>query len=476
MNSIARLSDEINKAILATPLDDDEADKEKLANARGRASSATLRHYNRRRSSYSASSLSSLSSKPTEKEVPTRNEKPKHANIMRVVVYWIRVFLKRIYTFFVHSARVFLYHFLNEEKEFTLASFFWGLCRFVFFPVLLSYKRREMLPPQPSVRRPRFYSSYSYPSSHQDPAYSSFKRHRSSNSYSSSSNGNHVRFQPSIAEEEISFNSFSNSLNSEEDVCVSPMKPKEVSLMGKANSNRSGHSHQPQSTQFSPPANDNISKLPSSFTIVNDPLKSPSSSRLRIRNITLCADKIPRPLLNSKLPRKTLVLDLDETLIHSVSRGSRTTSGQPIEVHVPGEHPILYYIHKRPHLDYFLSNVSQWFRLILFTASVQPYADPIIDYLERDKKIFAKRYYRQHCALVDSSFVKDISICNIHLSRIMIIDNSPASYNAHKENAIPIEGWISDPSDVDLLNLLSFLHALQYVHDVRDLLGLRLAK
>lgn len=41
------------------------------------------------------------------------------------------------------------------------------------------------------------------------------------------------------------------------------------------------------------------------------------------------------------------------------------------------------------------------------------------------------------------------------------------------DNAIPIEGWINDPTDNDLLHLVPLLEALQYVMDVRALLALR---
>ena len=41
------------------------------------------------------------------------------------------------------------------------------------------------------------------------------------------------------------------------------------------------------------------------------------------------------------------------------------------------------------------------------------------------------------------------------------------------DNAIPIEGWINDPTDNDLLHLVPILEALQYVTDVRALLSLR---
>ena len=71
---------------------------------------------------------------------------------------------------------------------------------------------------------------------------------------------------------------------------------------------------------------------------------------------------------------KTLILDLDETLIHSMSRGGRIGSGHMVEVRLNTtyvgaggqqslgpQHPILYYVHKRPHCDEFLRKVSPCF-------------------------------------------------------------------------------------------------------------------
>ena len=89
----------------------------------------------------------------------------------------------------------------------------------------------------------------------------------------------------------------------------------------------------------------------------------------------------PRPLIprrqpsftlsdspNGKLGQKTLILDLDETLIHSMAKGGRMGTGHMIEVRLntvgPGgntigpSHPILYWVNKRPHCDDFLRRVS----------------------------------------------------------------------------------------------------------------------
>ncbi|KAI4228986.1 MAG: hypothetical protein L6R36_001223 [Xanthoria steineri] len=227
-------------------------------------------------------------------------------------------------------------------------------------------------------------------------------------------------------------------------------------------------------------------------------IKSPTSPASSMRmTIYPRAPAPPRPLIPprqssystsrssaSRVAQKTLVIDLDETLIHSLAKGGRMSSGHMVEVKLNTtvgyggatlgpQHPILYYVHKRPHCDDFLRKVCKWYDLVVFTASVQEYADPVIDWLEQEKKYFSRRYYRQHCTFRNGAYIKDLSSVEPDLSKVMIIDNSPLSYIFHEDNAIPIEGWINDPTDNDLLHLVPLLEALQYVMDVRALLALR---
>ena len=149
------------------------------------------------------------------------------------------------------------------------------------------------------------------------------------------------------------------------------------------------------------------------------------------------------PSSSSQLPQKTLVIDLDETLIHSLAKGGRMSSGHMVEVKLSSpvgfggttlgpQHPILYYVHKRPHCDEFLRKVCNWYKLVVFTASVQEYADPVIDWLEQERSFFAGRYYRQHCTFRNGAYIKDLSSVESDLSRVMILDNSPMSYIFHE--------------------------------------------
>lgn len=206
------------------------------------------------------------------------------------------------------------------------------------------------------------------------------------------------------------------------------------------------------------------------------------------------------PLLRNpdkRKKKKVLILDLDETLIHSLSRGApRSLGGSGGQCHMielkVNNVSTLYYVYKRPYCDFFLKELSKWFELQIFTASVQEYADPIIDWLEMDlidyrkpqgatrdppSKVFTRRYYRTDCTYRQGvGYIKDLSKFfprDDDLKNVIILDNSPVSYALHEHNAVMIEGWINDQSDRDLVNLLPMLYSLSMCIDVRFILGMR---
>lgn len=208
------------------------------------------------------------------------------------------------------------------------------------------------------------------------------------------------------------------------------------------------------------------------FKSPTSPISS-SLSHINSKLLTFPKFVFPRNLINSNT-KKTLILDLDETLVHSLSRGTRMSNGHMVEVKFNNQVATLYYVHKRPYCDLFLKQVSKWFNLVIFTASVKEYADPVIDWLESERKFFTKRFYRDHCTLRDGQgYIKDLSTVDKNLNNVIIIDNSPISYALHENNAIIVEGWINDPSDSDLLNLIPLLNGLRYTTDVRSILGLK---
>jgi NLI interacting factor-like phosphatase len=100
----------------------------------------------------------------------------------------------------------------------------------------------------------------------------------------------------------------------------------------------------------------------------------------------------PRRRLHLPKKPKTLVLDLDETLIHSTCKSTKSYD-MMIEV-LMNKNSCLYYVSKRPFCDYFLKKVSQWYNLVIFTASLPEYAEPVIDWLDNGARVLQQRLFR----------------------------------------------------------------------------------
>lgn len=65
---------------------------------------------------------------------------------------------------------------------------------------------------------------------------------------------------------------------------------------------------------------------------------------------------------------------------------------------------------------------------------------------------------------------KDLSQLGRPMTDTIILDNSPASYIFHPNNAVPVSSWFNDPHDTELTDLCPFLSDLRFVDDVRTVL------
>mmetsp|Transcript_7413 Transcript_7413/g.11786 ORF Transcript_7413/g.11786 Transcript_7413/m.11786 type:complete len:100 (+) Transcript_7413:861-1160(+) len=88
--------------------------------------------------------------------------------------------------------------------------------------------------------------------------------------------------------------------------------------------------------------------------------------------------------------------------------------------------------------------------------------------------LLKNHFVLQSCIADGAGFVKDLRKIRCDVRNTIIIDNSPVAYSVNPENAVPIVGFIDDPHDRALLDLLPFLEVMRYVKDVRNVLGLRL--
>ena len=185
--------------------------------------------------------------------------------------------------------------------------------------------------------------------------------------------------------------------------------------------------------------------------ILNLFLKKPAKSKTN--------QLLPPSTDKSKL---TLVLDMDETLIHSsfVNINEEPTTNKTYDTSIKMKcREFTCYGQCRPHLEEFLEQMSQHYELVCFTASDQCYADPILDIID-PKRTIKHRLYRDSCYMICGAYVKDLRCLGRPLERTIILDNNLWSFVFQMDNGIHIKTWKGDEKDQELKQVGKFLKNL----------------
>ena len=168
-------------------------------------------------------------------------------------------------------------------------------------------------------------------------------------------------------------------------------------------------------------------------------------------------------------PRASLVLDLDETLIHTEVEFIEDAD---FTFCLPGggggEGMQVMYVRTRPHAAAFLEFCASQFEIIVFTASERPYAEAVLRHLDPEGTLVDHVLCREDCTFVDGEFTKDLGALSRDMRRVALVDNRPEMYCFHAENGIPISSWFEDRRDCELLRLVPRLQAMAATPDVRD--------
>ena len=171
------------------------------------------------------------------------------------------------------------------------------------------------------------------------------------------------------------------------------------------------------------------------------------------------------------MSRPLLVLDLDETLVHTHLSPDHcenptyefTGEFMSSQYHI--------YTSTRPYLNNFLETMSKLYDIVIFTASQKVYADTILDTIDPSGRLFKKRYYQEHWIKSGDFYIKNLDILGHDLARTVLIDDEPHLPVTQVDNVIKIKEWINDPNDTELKDLIPMLTRLASTSDVRKIIN-----
>ncbi|EAR97348.1 NLI interacting factor-like phosphatase (macronuclear) [Tetrahymena thermophila SB210] len=164
--------------------------------------------------------------------------------------------------------------------------------------------------------------------------------------------------------------------------------------------------------------------------------------------------------------KKTLILDLDETLIHSSQmKPKKYDLNFNIQTSTTKEE---FFVKFRPNVSNFLRIMANYYEVFIWTASIKEYADVIINQLDPSGSFISYRLYRDSCRKKGDYYIKDLALLNRNMKDVIIIDNLSTCFNLHQENGIQIQDFTNDETDNELEKLTPFLIFASDVNDVRD--------
>ena len=159
------------------------------------------------------------------------------------------------------------------------------------------------------------------------------------------------------------------------------------------------------------------------------------------------------PEINPKF-KYTLVLDIDETIIHYFF------------TYING----MFFV--RPYVYEFLNELKNYYEIVTFTAGTKEYADNILNLVDINDNLIKYRLYRHHTTIMGMNVFKDLMRLGRDMSKIIIIDNLKDNFKLQPNNGLFIKTWTSDINDNQLFDLQKILRdiAIFNVDDVRPII------
>ena len=169
--------------------------------------------------------------------------------------------------------------------------------------------------------------------------------------------------------------------------------------------------------------------------------------------------------------KRLAIFDLDETLIHCVLKDIDSAQ-KKIKIKMSASLEKTIGLNIRPNFEKSILKIKEKYHVIMFTASLQKYADAVMDEIDPTGSLFEYRLYRNNCTQikVDNQiyYIKDLRVLkNISLDDIVIIDNSVLSFAFHLDNGIPILPYYRGDDEIEMKSLVKLLDNLADVPQIK---------
>lgn len=208
--------------------------------------------------------------------------------------------------------------------------------------------------------------------------------------------------------------------------------------------------------------------------------------------------------LPSSIYKKTLIFDLDETLVHCIDDVEGLPYDKKISVAFATGEVVEAGVNIRPYAYECLKRANKHYQVVIFTASHKSYADAVLDMLEEEfrsmdyltdeerqiissasteedgreivrqikqqQQLIQYRLYRDHCIRTpEGIYIKDLRIIkNRDLKDLLIVDNAVYSFGYQLDNGIPIIPYYEDKeNDEELMHLIYYFSCIYNSADVR---------
>jgi carboxy-terminal domain RNA polymerase II polypeptide A small phosphatase len=166
---------------------------------------------------------------------------------------------------------------------------------------------------------------------------------------------------------------------------------------------------------------------------------------------------------------KLLILDLDETLIHSSEYKLDFDEDFRFES---------FFVYKRPYLDWFLEDLLKHFTIGIWSSGGDDYVLEIINRIKPENAEFEMVWGRSRCTIKrdrksDNYYFEKkldkVKKKGFSLDKVIVVDDSPEKSKSNYGNAIYIKEFVGDQNDEELKYLHDYLLTIKDVQNIRKI-------